>query len=76
MKNEEHRTLDEACERHLSDFFSAFDPRGEFADWRNRIMSEFRELRAHQFGQSFKALHKEKVEVQNHSIDDRELDRR
>ncbi len=73
-----HESLEQKSEKHLLDFFTSFDPHGEFVEWRNKIMVEFRILRVKKFGN---LLQTQTAIVQNvqqdpHSLDWRELDRR
>ena len=71
-------SLEQKSEKHLLDFFASFDPHGDFAQWRNKIMVEFRILRAKKFGNLLQtqATIMQNVEQDPHSLDWRELDRR
>ncbi len=77
-QRDNYESLEQKSLKQLSDFFNSFDPNGDFVEWKNKVMLEFRILRAQKFGSP---LQTQTVIVQNvqensHSLDWRELDRR
>ena len=77
-QQDSYESLEQKSEKYLLDFFTSFDPHGEFVEWRNKIMVEFRILRAKKFGNLLQtqATIMQNVEQDPHSLDWRELDRR
>ena len=75
---ESRESLEQKSETHLLDFFASFDPHGDFAQWRNKIMVEFRILRAKKFGNPMQTqtVIVQNVQQNSDSLDWRELDRR
>lgn len=77
-QQDSYESLEQKSEKYLLDFFTSFDPHGEFVEWRNKIMVEFRILRAKKFGNLLQtqAAIVQNVKPDTHSLDWRELDRR
>ncbi|MSR34821.1 MAG: hypothetical protein EXS12_08540 [Phycisphaerales bacterium] len=79
-KSDSHESLEQKSKKHLLDFFTSFDPHGEFLEWRNKIMVEFRILRSKKYPQGSQPqtqpVQGERVEQNSHSLDWSELDRR
>lgn len=49
MKLADTTNLEKRCEDHLSKVLSMIDPNGDFAQWREQTLQEFRALRLQKF---------------------------
>jgi len=81
MTNQQHdnqESLEQKSEKHLLDFFSSFDPNGDFIEWKNKVMLEFWILRTKKFGSPLQTQTAiaQNVQQNSDSLDWRELDRR
>lgn len=50
MKTSVTNNLENRCEDHLAKVLNTIDPNGDFAQWREKTLQDFRALRLQKFG--------------------------